>query len=88
MSPLVAGDSTTVKDRSLMSFVPHRVQDLKPLEDCKCCISQRLQFEAETKVIGKQGFWYPSWGNGTKKSRLSRKKSQFTESIKNTKRYK
>ena len=47
MSPLVAGESTSGKDGSLMGFVPHRVQDPKPLEDCKCCISQRLQFGAE-----------------------------------------
>ena len=50
MSPLVAGESTSGKDGSLMSFVPHRVQDLKPLEDCNCCSSQRLQFEAAKKL--------------------------------------
>ena len=38
MSPLVAGESTTEKDGSLMSLVPHRMQDVKPLEDCKCSI--------------------------------------------------
>ena len=54
MSPLVAGESTTGKDGSLMSLVPHQMQDLKPLEDCKCCISQHVQFEAEKK--GKRGF--------------------------------
>ena len=47
MSPVVAGESMIGKDGSLMSLVPHRMQDLKPLEDCKCCISQHVQFEAE-----------------------------------------
>ena len=46
MSPVIAGESATGKDGSPMSFVPHRVQDLKPLEDCNCCISQHLLFEA------------------------------------------
>ena len=39
MSPFIAGESTTGKDGSLMSHVPYPVQDLKPLEDCKCCTS-------------------------------------------------
>ena len=73
MSPLVAEESTTGKDGLLMSSVPHRMQNLKPLEACKCCISTHMQFEAE-KIIGKGGFWYPSWGRVTKKSRLSRRK--------------
>ena len=47
MSPLVTGESTTGKDGSVMSLVTHRMQDLKLLEDCKYCISQNLQFEAE-----------------------------------------
>ena len=76
MSPYVAGESTTGKDGSRMSFVPHRMQDLKPLEDCKCCISQHLQFEAEEMVTGKQGFWYPPWGNGTKKVTSKQKKNR------------
>ena len=71
MSPFVSGESTTGKDGSLMSFVPHRMQDLKPLEDCKCCISQHLQFEAEKKVIGKQGFWYPSKNVKTKQKKVT-----------------
>ena len=56
MSALVGGESTTGKDGSLMSFVPHRMQDLKPVEDCQCCISQHLQFEANgtKKVTNKQ----------------------------------
>ena len=56
----------TGKDGSLMSLVPHRMKNLKLLEGCRCCISQHLQLEAQ-KAIGKQGFWYPSWGKGTKK---------------------
>ena len=56
MSPLVAGESTTGKDGSLMSFVHHRMQDLKPLEDCKCCISQHLKVEAEKKFQASSGF--------------------------------
>ena len=75
MSPFVAGESTTGKDGSLMSFVPHRMQNLKPLKDCKCCISQHLQFEAEKIVIGKQEFWYSSWGSGTKKVTTKKEKS-------------
>ena len=47
MSPMVAGESMTGKDGSLMSLVPHRLQDLKLLEDCKCCISQHPQSDAE-----------------------------------------
>ena len=74
MSPFVAGDSTTGKDGSLMSFVPDRMQGLKPLEDCRCCISRHLQFEAKKLVIGKQGCWYPSWGNGTRKITTKQKK--------------
>ena len=57
MSPLVVGESMTGKDGSLMSLVPHRMQNLKVLEDCcKCCISLHLQFEAEKVIAGKQGF--------------------------------
>ena len=74
MSPLVVGESTTGKDGSLMSLVPHRMRDLKPLEDCKCCISQHLQVEAE-KLIGKHGFGIFPGETAQKKSRLSRKQS-------------
>ena len=73
MSPLVAGESTTGKDVSLMSFVPHRVQDLKPL-DCKCCISQHLQFEAEKSYTKARVFDILPGEKARKQSRLSRKK--------------
>ena len=74
MSPLVAGDSKTGKDGSPMSLVPHRIQNLKLLEDGKSCISQHLQFEAE-KSYRQARVWYPSWGKGTKKVTIKQKKS-------------
>ena len=58
--------SLTKADGSLMSLALLRTEDSKNVEDCKYCVLQHLGFEAK-KVIGKQGFWYSSWGNGTKK---------------------
>ena len=63
------------------------MQDLKPLEDSKCCISQHLQFEAEKNLQVSKGFGILLGETARKKSRLSRKKSQLTESTKNTNNY-
>ena len=61
-----------------MRFVPHRMQDLKPLEDCNCVCSLRPK-----KTTSKQGFWYPFWGNAAKKvTNKQRKKSQLDEPTK------
>ena len=86
MSPLVVGESTTGKDGSLMSLVPHRMQDLKLLEDCKCCISQNLQWEADQKLYVSKGFGIPL-GEMARKNHDETKKSPLTESTKNFKGY-
>ena len=70
-----------------MSRALLRTEDSKNVEDCKFCVSQHLRFEAK-KVIGNQDFWYPSWGNNTKKITSKQKFSQLTKSTKNPKSYK
>ena len=88
MSPLVAGESPPGKDGSLLSLVPRRMQDVKPVEDRKCCISQHLQFEAEKQLSVSKGFGILPGGTAPKKSRVRKKRSQLTEFTKNPKSYK
>ena len=74
VSPLLAGESTTGKDGSLMSLVPHRMEDVKPLEDFKCCVSQHLQFEVENNLQVSKGFGVLPAETAPKKSRVSKNK--------------
>ena len=74
MSPWVVGESTTGRDGSLMSLMPHRMQILRLLEDCICCISQNLQFEAEKRTRVLVSFL----GKGTNKVTTKQKKVTTT----------
>ena len=77
MSRLVAGESTVGKDGSLMSLVPHRMQN-RSFERAANAVFHSICSLRPKKVMGKARVLVSLWGKGTKKVTTKQKEAKVT----------